>query len=203
MFYKRTKNEETINALNNSLSHPDWSAVYSESYVDRAYEKFLQIFMLLYNKHCPVQQYVEEKKQVKSPWLTKGVINACKKKNNLLKTREAETRYKMYRNKLTDIRTNKQLYYRNLFYENKNNTKGTWDVLNSLIKPGRLKSTYPEYFIDKNGENYNMSSIVNSFNIFFVNIGPELAAEIPERQAKLTLKTILYHCSSLPLASRK
>lgn len=106
------------------------------------------------------------------------------------KTKEAELRYKKYKNKLTDIiRTSKQLYYQKKLYEHKNNIQGTWDVLNSLIKQGSSKLTYPDHFIDENGEDYNMSNVVNKFNNFFVNVGPKLAADIPDSGvAKLTIE---------------
>lgn len=39
---------------------------------------------------------------------------------------------------------------------------------------------YPDYFVDENGENYNITNIVNKFNNFFVNVGPNLAAQIPD-----------------------
>uniref|UniRef100_A0A672FVC1 Reverse transcriptase domain-containing protein n=1 Tax=Salarias fasciatus TaxID=181472 RepID=A0A672FVC1_SALFA len=182
---KRIRNDETINNLNNSLARQDWSAVYGETDVDSAYSKFLDIFISLYDKNCPVKEFYSRAKHKLRPWLTKGIINACKKKNNLYKlfikskTKEAEQKYKLYKNKLTDvIRTSKQLYYRKKLNESKSNIKETWNVLNGLIKSGSSKSTYPDYFIDKNGGNHNMINIVNSFNNFFVNVGPELAATI-------------------------
>lgn len=194
MLYKREKNEQSINGLIFSLSIQDWSPVYNEVDVDKSYDTFLDIFMSLYDEHCPVKELLKKSKRNKSPWLTKGIINACKKKNNLYKlfikskTVEAELRYKRYRNKLTDIiRSSKQLYYRQLLYENKNNIKRTWDTLNSLIKNGCSKSMYPEYFIDKNNEHHNKTEIVNSFNNYFVNIGPQLAAEIPNRVAEASI----------------
>lgn len=76
------------------------------------------------------------------------------------------------------IRRSKQLYYKSKSYENKNNIKGTWDVLNTLIKQRSSESTYPDYFIDGDREPYNIYNIVNSFNEFFVKVCPELAAEI-------------------------
>lgn len=100
-----------------------------------------------------------------------------------LQTKEAEHRYKVYKNKLTDvIRNSKKLYYKKVLYENKNNIKGTWYILNSLIKQESTKIIYPDYFIDKNGENHNLNDIVNSFNHFFVNVGPNLAAKIPDQE---------------------
>ena len=156
------------------------STVYRESDVDSAYGHFLDIFISLYNTHCPAEERCIKTNKTKSPWLTKGILNACKKKSNLykvfikLKTKEAEQRYKIYRNNLTDIiRTSKKLYYRKI-YENINNTKVTWDILNNLIKQGSAKVTYPDYFSDKNGVNHDMDNIVNSFNSFFCKCWPRV-----------------------------
>lgn len=138
----------------------DWSPVFRETDVDSAYNNFLDIFVSLYNNHCPVKEYYKNNKNTKYPWLTKGIINACKKKNILYKsfikskTKEAELKYKVYKNKLTGvIRSSKKSYYNKALQENKNNIKGTWSILNSLIRPGSTKKTYPECFIDNNGEN--------------------------------------------------
>lgn len=205
--YKRIRTEETISDLNHSLSNHDWSPVYQEHDVDIAYKKFLDTFVFLYNKHCPVKVYSKKEEHKRHPWLTKGIINACKKKNNLykkfitLKTDEAEQKYKKYRNKLTDIiRSSKQLFYRKILYENKNNIKGTWDILNRLIKQGSSKSSYPDYFVDKNGKVHNIINIVNKFNNFFVNVGPDLAAQISDHGVTLN-PTIKQNSSSLFLSA--
>lgn len=186
MTFTRKRNEQSISKLNNSLEHQDWSAIYNELDVDSAYSKFLDIFISLYDKNCPEKEITITTKRKHKPWLTKGIKNACKKKNNLYKmfikskTKEAEVKYKTYRNKLTDVmRTSKQLYYREKLNENKTNMKGTWKVLNNLIKNGSSKPTYPAYFVDKDGEQHNMNNIVNGFNKFFVTVGPELAEKVP------------------------
>lgn len=205
---KRTLNEEAICAFNNSLAQQDWSSVYQEANVDTAYDLFLDILTQLYNKHCPVKEYGLRKNMKKSPWLTKGILNACKKKNNLykqfikVKTKEVEQRYKMYKNKLTEIiRTSKQMYYRNKLYENKNNIKGTWDILNNLIKQGHSEKSYPDYFTDEKGDNYNGINIANGFNNFFVNVGPELAVGIPCHKVEYGNTTIKTNPSSLFLSA--
>lgn len=89
--------------------------------VNRAYETFLTVISGLYDKHCPLVKKIVQKKYVEKPWISKGIINACKKKNLLYKeflkkrTIEAEQKYKLYKNKLTQIiRCSKVDYYSNL-----------------------------------------------------------------------------------------
>lgn len=72
-----------------------------------AYEKFLSIFLSLYNKTCPVVHYSRKIKFAECPWISRGLQNACKKKNALykvyIKEKTKEARYKKYKNKLTII----------------------------------------------------------------------------------------------------
>ena len=63
--------------------------------------------------------------------------------------------------------------------KNKINIKGIWDILNSIIKNGS-RQCYPQYFIDNDIRKENMDDIVNSFNQFFVSVGPNLAEKIPD-----------------------
>lgn len=89
-----------MSALRNDLLAQNWENVYRENDVDRAYESFLGTFTLLYNKNCPIRQYSRKQKYVDRPWITKGLQNACKKKNTLYReflkerTKEAEYKYK-------------------------------------------------------------------------------------------------------------
>lgn len=68
-----------------------------------AYEKFLSIFLSLYNKTCPVVHYSRKIKYAECPWISRGLQNACKKKNALYKvyikekTKDAENTYKKYK----------------------------------------------------------------------------------------------------------
>ena len=83
-----------------------------------------------------------------------------------------------YKNKLAHIiRTNKE-YYKTLLNDNKNNIKGI--QLNTIIRNCTTSINYPKYFIDDGKENYNTEDAANSFNKFFVSVGPDLAEQIPD-----------------------
>ena len=56
------------------------------------------------------------------------------------RTDTAEMKYKAYRNKLTSIlRYCDKNYYINLLEQEKNNVKGTWKILNTIILALRLE----------------------------------------------------------------
>jgi len=107
--YRRVRTEEMMNALKNDLLAQNWEIVYKETDVETAYNIFLRLFTTLYDKNCPIIQYSRKRKYTDKPWITKGLQNACKKKNTLYRefikqrTIEAENKYKKYKNKLNNI----------------------------------------------------------------------------------------------------
>ena len=89
-------------------------------------------------------------------------------------------KYKTYKNKLTTIlRISEKQYYNKLLVQEKNNRKGTWAILNTIIKKCHQAPSYPQEFVD-NGSVVKKTSmdIANGFNKFFVDIGQTLAKNI-------------------------
>lgn len=98
-----------------------------------------------------------------------------------LRTEQAETRYKRYRNKLNSIlKDQKKEYYNKLLTENIGYNKRLWDILNSVIQNRSTRPNYPEHFNVNNAKEDNMREIANNFNNFFIKVGPDLASGIPD-----------------------
>ena len=205
-FVKHVRNisDTCIENLKQNLIEQNWDSVYQSENVNSAYNTFINIFQQLYDKNCPVKQQKAKCTNFKEdkPWFTKGLINACRKKNNLykeyikLKTTVSETKYKMYKNKLTAVlRRCEKDYYSKLLEEHKNDVKGTWQVLNSIIKKSHKMSNYPETFIHNNTPISDKKGIANGFNHFFTNIGPNLAKKIvPPKEGNIY--NYLNNCNS-------
>lgn len=187
----RIRTEEAVNKLRNDLLNEAWEGVYTES-VNDAYESFLNCFLSHYNKRCPITKCRNKNSYNKKPWITKGLQNACKKKNNLYKdfmkqrTKTAENKYKVYKNKLVNIMRNaKKEYYNKRLEENKNNLKGTWKILNQVMGNKNASTELPTYFTNENERVIeNKNEVVNEFNSFFVNVGPRLANAIPQHDGQ-------------------
>lgn len=62
-------------------------------------------------------------------------------------------------------------------------------MLNSIINKGAKQKSYPQYFRDNVKKNY-MEDVVNSFNNFFVNVGPNLAEKSGVFPNKMTIAKI-------------
>ena len=95
------------------------------------------------------------------------------------RTKEAEHKYKKYKNKLTSIlRINKKDFFNKQLVQYRNDTRGTWKVLNNIIKKGTGKSDYPDHF-HKNNRSLitDTKETANEFNDHFVNVGYNLVKE--------------------------
>ena len=88
--------------------------------------------------------------------------------------------YKKYKNKLNYIiRKLERDHIESLLLKHKMNLKKTWQIMKNIINKNKLASSPPEYF-DINGEKVtDKNRIVNAFNKFYVNIGPNLCKSLP------------------------
>ena len=126
----RKKTPDSIEALKEGLRQQTWTDVYLNHDPNKAYDEFMSTFTTLYDKNCPLQQLRTNKYEDK-PWITRGPENACKNKNVLYKqflqirTKEAENKYKKYKNKLTSIlRTNKKDYFNKQLVQKRHRAHG-------------------------------------------------------------------------------
>lgn len=187
--YIRLRKDDAVHRFRNELKKEDWSRVYVSD-VNEAFEIFSNKYVALYDKHCPLVLYQQRKKGKQQPWMTKGLERACKTKNQLYRdfikcrTKTAEMKYKKYKNKLVLImRNTKKEYFNTQLEVNKNNIKGTWKILNSLMANKKAAEASPlNHFATKVTDTYSKKDIANELNSFFVNIGPNLASKIDKGQ---------------------
>jgi len=181
----RSQKEANIIRLQILLNECDWTNLLQENDLNKSYDTFLARFLDCYDTACP-RRYVTLKvdNQSNKPWFTKGLVNACRKKNYLYKkflctrTVITENRYKLYKNKLTRImRQAEKCYYDKLLLANKDNMQGTWKILKQIIGKQSNKPVC-NVFVENDLKITNHRDIAEGFNNFFVNVGPNLASKI-------------------------
>ena len=69
--------------------------------------------------------------------------------------------------------------------------KGTWKILNTIIRKGKRSSNYPDSFIHNSATVKNKKDIANGFNDFFVNVGPNLAKCIKKPEGSSNIADFL------------
>ncbi len=93
---------------------------------------------------------------------------------------------KTYNNILkTSIQALKKSYSETLFNKFKNDIRGTWKTINSILNKTNTKKNIPQLFKDNEKTITDKIAIANKFNTFFTSIGPDLAHKISNIQIKV------------------
>ena len=166
------------------LGNVNWTEVFESNDAQLSYTKFFNSFKTSYDSCFPLKPKKSTYKE-RCPWLTQGLRSSIKIKNKLyLKsikypTDTNKTAYKQYKIRLrTLLRQCERNYYDSCFKANKNNMRKTWKLIKDALNKTKRQS---------NAQNFNINNrtvddkqlIANTFNNFFLNIGPNIAKNIP------------------------
>ena len=182
----RNYNKNSIRRFVANMESKTWDTVLDHTDANKAYDSFYDCINTTYNE-CFPKRFISKTKlrKKKHPWITRGILTSIKRKNKLYKhyiknpTDVNKALYTTYRNKLTAvIRLSKRSHFNNKFHDARNNPRNTWNTINEILHKGRKKSSYPAAFKHGDQEIDNDTDIANTFNTFFVNLGPSLAKEI-------------------------
>ena len=131
----------------------------------------------IYDKNFPVRTKQIKLKDLKRPWITKGIKKSSRKKQRLYikflksKTSKSETEYKNYKNLFEKIKKkSKNLYYSSLLKKYENKSKKTWQVMKEITGKSKINTNiFPKMLKMKNEITYDTKKITNEFNDLFTN----------------------------------
>ena len=164
---------------------------------------FLNTFSNSVDKLAPFRKMMQKEKRLKrKPWLTHGILKSIKMKNKMFKNlhscilsnnpndliNDVNQRYKTYRDALNRLISNAKRYcYNKILVENRSNPKKIWQTINILHNSQKLKN---EVEITKLQTPYGTVTlpiaIAETLNEFFVNIGLQMALNIPDVEVDVT-----------------
>ena len=179
----RLINEQNLSNFENKIAVRNWDFLTNIDDVNEQLSAFQEFVNSAYRDCFPLKiKYVTDKRKNK-PWITESTLNKIKLKSNYYKqfkngiiSKEENNRLKNRLNK--EINRDKNDYYKNFFCRTKNNPKKSWKTLHSLLGTQKKKNLADKIFGDAASET-NKLEIVNKFNDFFVEIGNNLAANLP------------------------
>ena len=183
----RDTSESNLNKLREKLKKINWSVVYNQDDVNLSFDYFLHILTTNYNSIIPLHQSTRStrKKIPKQPWISKSLLKSINRKNKLFHKYKNDpntvnkSRYVRYRNVLTSsIRLARQMYFSRQFEKHKHDLKSTWKVINEALNT-KKDTNFPQHIIEEGRKIEDPTEIAELFNDFFVNIGPNLAKDIP------------------------
>lgn len=114
------------------------------------------------------------------PWMNKHILEQIKKKDfwhSKVKMHKNNDYYlqqfRLARNKVTSlIRVRKKEYYTNLIIKNSGNSRITWRIINSILRPPANSYTMPDF----EALGVSVSTLVLTFNAYFCTVGSRLMA---------------------------
>ena len=174
---KRLINNKTKEKFKKSLQEMIWGDVISSKQTDSAYEAFLNKFTSLYEKFFEKFAVTVKSKTLKNSWITKAILKSSKTKQRLYDKFLTSKTYESIKQRA------KSQYYSKMLHHYKDNMKKTLQIMKEVIGKGELvNNSLPKHLILNNRNIFDQNTIVNSFNEYFVNVGPKLACEIPQSQ---------------------
>ena len=127
--------------------------------MNKIYDTFLKTLTDIYDANFPIREYVLRDKDIKFPWISKGLKRSSMTKQRLhikflkTKTLEDESKYKNYKSLFKKLRKKAKIaLYSKLLHKYKTDSKRKWQVMkeitgkqNQIFSPERLNLIKPLY----------------------------------------------------------
>ena len=157
------------------------------------YEILLKHLLNAKLKHIPKKvKNFNKRRHSKEKWMTKELLQEIVTKNKMYVTwkttsvdhinyEQIKQRFKSYEKIVKkDIKEAKQRYFDQIFTAYKNDMKKTWKTINETLNRNKKNSNVASIFYHNGNVLSNAKDIANAFNVYFANIGKNLASEIEQ-----------------------
>jgi len=159
--------------------------VFIHNDVDTCYNLFISKITSAFD-NCFKAVRLSRSKAKDKAWITPGIKNSIRTKNNLYKKWKSsgkdsdETLFKKYRREYEKIAYKaEQKFYHDKFNSKCKNIKQLWSNLNNLFSFSKPKNNSPISKLTINNTDYtNTKDICNELNSYYCSIGPKLASSI-------------------------
>ena len=183
--YRKFKNFDSAK-FRNDISQQNWDFIHQFKNPNDMWHAWKNTFNFVVEKHAPLR--TKRVKASKVPWISSHLKGEMHKRD-ILKIKAIRSNdtldwlilKKMQNSVNQNIVRAKENYFKRAFFENKCNSKKTWNIINDLTSKNRKSSHIHE--VDLNGNLINDSNkIADAFNEHFSNIGPKLADNVDVNQ---------------------
>ena len=181
----RVFNEKNKQKFREPISAVDWTEICNIPDTQNSFSHFHSVLISLQDK-CFPKIRIRKKYSNRKPWLSDGLRNSIRNKNELyhkykkIPSVKNESSYKSFRNKLNHmLKIVEKKYYRDLIIYHKDNTRKSWSIIKSIINKLRKSNIQCKFKLNNGTVTDDKKVISESFNNFFINIGPTLAKSIP------------------------
>ena len=171
------RDDVSIQVFNNSLENID--------------DQFSDFYIKLegcVDRHAPIKKLNhKEVKLAQKPWISKELNKMINIKNKLFYRKKRQPNnnvvrelYNKFRNRVNrELKKSKVEYYSQYFEDNNNNSKKLWEGIKSIINMKNSKLSNINQLKINDEILDNPKEIVEAFNDFFVNVGPNTEKNVP------------------------
>ena len=185
--FKRVYKNWNEQSFLNDLSIQNWKNDLQD--VNDKYNDFLWHLESCVNRHAPIKKL--NKKEIKTknkPWITRYIQRKISHRNIIFARKKKKpddehlkSSYNKFRNSINrDIKKSKKDYYSSYFEECKLNINKTWKGIKELVNTKNNLSTNITQLKSNNLIIDDPKLISDTFNNFFVNVGPNTDNTIPK-----------------------
>ena len=182
----------------NDMALVPWDLIEELDNPIRAWELWKQSFLAVANFHAPIKK--RRVRNCKAPWLTHEIRQLMQERDRIKRiatvTRDQLkwAEYRRLKNRVNhSIKASKKNYYHSYFEDNVGKAKATWNGINSLLS--RKKSVaFASKLITGDTVITDPQELSNTFNQYFTEIGPNLAANI--NPPRVSFRDFVKSCDS-------
>ena len=177
----RIINENTISNLCLQLSSMVDNFPISDD-INYSIEQFLTLIYDVYCINCPIKTVNISPKQLLKPYINSEIVGNIRKREAYFllskQNKIPEAFFKRFRNSVTaQIRTAAKKYYHDKLALFRNDSKRSWNLINSVLNPGKKRNNNVTLNVD-GVEVTEGSGVADCFNNYFVNVGSNVASSI-------------------------
>ena len=188
---KRSFSEKNILLFNNLLNDMYIFDILQHRSTDAGYNLFIKRYLEIFEKAFPLKEIrLRRKNKFKKPWFNKELEILNKEKQKFYKqyienknNGDLKLKYELSRNfYFAKIKQIKKEYYQKHLADVRNDVKGTWKIINSVLGRQRGKQIFK---LSINGKEVkNETKIANEFNSYFSKVAEKLVKNIPESNSR-------------------
>ena len=188
---KRIFSDKNVHLFNSALTEMYISDILQLNCTNNAYNIFVKRYLEIFEKHFPKRKIkISTKEKFKKPWYTKELyhLNEVKEIQYMLyiknkNSQQLKLNYTSCRNAyFQKVKSTKEEFYQKHLLKVKNDVKGTWNVINSVL--GRSKDKQLFKLLVKGDEITNKKEIASEFNKHFSSVAKKLVKKIPVNRSR-------------------
>ena len=195
----RDMRNNNLRKLKEQVSTIAWDEVSEEQNATTAFDRFMNILLPVYEASCPLRKMRKKKNEPRKPWVTTELLEMMEMRNQLfekhLQSPENASlfeEFKRVRNKVNHKRrSEKKAYYASAFDGKSGDAKGTWRLINEVLKGKTNDNDGVKSLMVNGSEITDKQEMADEFGKYFTNIGASIKEDVAKKSRRHLLKSFI------------